>query len=242
MDKIDRIKEIINNTELINKNGYINETSRRQKTVQSIFGRNKSVLTFAIITSENPMGDELTPKENKDLYTKLCNDLYTQQYKYFPIKGVYGNTEHSLIIFNISLNDTKRFGNLYNQESFIFANVNYENEDEKVTFRYFQKGEKQFSQYKEIESINKFIDVTDQTDFFTAIGRNFKFTIPFERLNEEITKYDNMIQERADKYDEYKRIFHTYLYESVSDNKTAKHHRMRRSLINGKNYELYFKK
>ena len=208
----------------------VSETSRRQKATQSFLGKRGNIKTFCIITAENPMGVKTLPSENKKRYNELTDFLSSHQFVYFPVKGKYGSVEHSLMIYNISLEACKNIGKRFNQESFIYANV----KDNSVIFSYYQKNGDN-SPYNKIEDIEKYVDTTENDDFFTAIGRNFKFTIPFKIFESHIDKINSIITERC-KNENYKNNYKVWLSESVNDNKTLYSQRFKRAKLWGKNY------
>ena len=234
MNKIDKIIK-----ESISKILY--ETTRRQKAQRSFLGKMDNVKTFCIITSENPMGHKLSPSENRILYNELISELQSQQYIYFPVRGKYNDTEHSLMIFNISLNSSLNIGLKYNQESFIYATVAPSETEGKneATFSYYEKGVK--GGYRKVEETKEYLIVNDRKDYFTAISRKFKFTIPFKYFNECCMKINNIIAERSSVNDIYKDNYKMWINESVSSSQTPKSQHLYRAKLWGKNYLMGMK-
>lgn len=219
MDKLDRIiKE------------KIEETPRRQKAKRGFWGKQNNIKTFCIISSENPLGRKIDLMENKVLYNNLIELLRNNQYIYFPVKGKYNNIEHLVMVYNISINDSENIGLKYNQESFIYATVL---DDNLVNFSYYQKGET--GNYAKIEDIQKYVDATD--DDFTAIGRHFKFRIPFKIFEGQCRKINNIIKERCEN-DIYQRNYNKWINESISDEFTPHAQRIRRAKLWGTNYKM----
>ena len=94
-------------------------TQTRIKEIMT--GINTGVKSFCIITSENPMGQKLSNKENIKKVDSLKDYLRLGLFKYLRAKGKYGSNENPFIIININLEEAKNIGNKFNQESFIFA-------------------------------------------------------------------------------------------------------------------------
>lgn len=185
----------------------VSDTSRRQKAEQMLRGGNpKGVKTFCIMTAENPMGKKYESGINKERNNELEYQLKLGNYKWFPIKGSYGSREHSYIIYNISLDDSIYLGDMYNQESIIFATIN----GNEVVCEYM---EKQGNTYVTTNTETKFVDATNDEDFWSQISRNFKFRIPF-------FDHAKNINLKLSKVADAERL----LKESVSDSWTGTHH------------------
>ena len=196
---------------LTGRNGLsrkVSDTSRRQKAEQMFKGGNpKGVKTFCIMTAENPMGVDLTPKENAELNNELEYQLNLGNFKWFPIKGLYRSKEHSYIIYNISKKDAEGLGEDFNQESIVFATL----DGESVFYEYLEREEGK--PYKTVKSEDKFVDATNDKKFWSQISRDFKFRIPF---------FDHAcnINLKLSKVEDAERL----LNESVSDKWTGTHH------------------
>ena len=232
----------------------LTETTRRQKAIRGFLGKNNKVKTFGIITAENPMGISYGSKENKDRNMELRMFLASRQYLFFPAKGKYGNVEHPFLIYNISLDDMKLIGKKFDQESFIYAEVDNSGEQPHVVFSYFAKEYSEAAEadangnpikpsqreYKFIESKDIYTGLDSETsDYFTALGRNFKFSIPFDIFNEAIEKYNNFVNERCEKHQEYKALFGKRLDESIQSGRVGRSRRLARARLYGKNYEKF---
>lgn len=186
----------------------LNETSRRQKAIQSLNMRNKRVRTIAILTSENPMGKSLSKKVNLELRNRLERYLRDGYYAWFPVRGQYGNRENSYMIYNISLEDALNIGYRYNQESVIFI----EKDNDEVLYQYWEREED--GEYELTHSREDYLNMDDAEDFYTQVSRNFKFQIPFfdgsdenqEIMNEQIDYLNEVVQGRvnSDKSIEHK--------------------------------------
>lgn len=176
----------------------LNETSRRQKAIQSLNMKNKRVRTISIMTSENPMGSRFSKKENLKLRQELEEYLADRFYAWFPVKGKYGVDEKSYIIYNISLEDVLEIGKMFNQESIIFV----EKDENEALYQYWEK--EKDGDYKLKHSRTHYLEMGNAKDLYTQISRNFKFQIPFfdgsdenkDTMNEQINYLNEVVQER----------------------------------------------
>lgn len=161
----------------------LSETSLKSKAIKLFKNPKESkIKTFAILTGENPDTQKLNPAQNKEQNQKLKNELMSRltekavqwmQYPYYKIKGYYSdNTEHSFLIFNISLYEAKHLAGLCHQESFIFGI----NDGEKLVFEFWQNSGNY--NYVKMDSKDCFNDDDLDRDF-TKISKEFKFSIPF---------------------------------------------------------------
>ena len=94
------------------------------------YGKRKVLKQFVIITPENPMGVKASAVDNANFRKKFEDILKTELLYAYPVRGKYGNTEHSYIVFNMPLELAKRVGSIYDQQSFILGKVIGENEVE----------------------------------------------------------------------------------------------------------------
>ena len=175
----------------------ITETSRRQKAQQAIQGKNRRVKTIAIISAQNPMGSDGSdlPKDyNQKSHEELLKNLKIGQYRYFVVSGKYGTSEISVIVYNISLDETLKLCYHFNQESVIFVDIT---NGEDVSYQYWE-GEDHQSPLKKKYEEHEIINATDDADFYTKISKKFKFRIPFF---EDIKKYISDLDKLNEKYD-----------------------------------------
>lgn len=207
--------------DIINENSF-EETSRRQKAQQALDGRLKNVKTFCIMTAENPMGVELPPEDNTKRRDELETYLSNANYPWFRIKGKYGNNEKSHMIYNITRSDAERLGKMFNQESIIFSELD---DSGAIHYLYLEKGEG--GEYQETHKRDEYVDMSDAVDFFSEIGRKFKFQIPFfdgsdDSTDEMISEHFKKINEKVDsKFIDETRL-NKYLSNMVNEKKTAK--------------------
>ena len=204
---------------------FLTETSRRQKAQQAVNGKLANLKSFAILTSDNPMGKKLSPSENASNYESLMKDLKLGNFLYFPVKGKYNDIEHSVIIYNISLDDAIYLGDTYNQESIIYCIPDLQNSS--VHYEYWERSEEGKPLRKTIER-DEYVDATNDKDMFTQISRKFKIRIPFF---ENIEKVCTFIESRMKTVNNAEKL----LNESMSNKYTGKHKMICR-------YKLYTQK
>lgn len=204
---------------------FLTETSRRQKAQQAVNGKLSNLKSFAILTSDNPMGKKLSSSENASNYESLMKDLKLGNFLYFPVKGKYNDIEHSVIIYNISLDDAIYLGDTYNQESIIYCIPNLQNSS--VHYEYWERSAEGKPLRKTIER-DEYVDATNDKDMFTQISRKFKIRIPFF---ENIEKVCTFIESRMKTVNNAEKL----LNESMSNKYTGKHKMICR-------YKLYTQK
>lgn len=187
----------------------LEESKRYRDTQRALFGDPSGrIKTFAIVSPENPIGalgseDEdfranfLKYVENPNEYNKerldnLKRELVSKQiqktgdtalkygaFRYIPLKGHYGDSERSFMIFNLTLKDAKTIARDYGQESFFFANVFPDHSD----IGYFLTDN--HCKTYELKEISRTItDETDADDFFSKFGS--KFRINMKEFGDEI--------------------------------------------------------
>lgn len=203
----------------------LDETSRRQKAQQAIQGKNRRVKTMAIISAQNPMGtdgSELPKDYNKESHEELLHQLKVGQFRYFVTDGKYGTRETSVIVYNISLDDTLYLCYHYNQESVIFVDMTDENE---VSYQYWE-GDDHTSRLRKQYEEHEIIDATNNEDYYTKISKHFKFRIPFF---ESVCSYTAELNERSRYYD-----VNRLIDECLESGWSGKHKYFNRGKINGK--------
>jgi len=202
----DRIRQIIAET--------LHETTRRQKAMSVLNGTNNKVQTMAILTSENPRysgEDDENNLTNAIRRKNLEKDLKIGHYAWFPVKGQYGGKENSYIIYNISLDDALHLGRKFGQEAVIFC--------DKGHCQYWEQGgDGKFEKTHERDMTQR-VDMTDASDYYTQVSRNFKFQLPFfdgsdenqQIMNESIQYVNEVINERVSDENEANRRIETTL-------------------------------
>lgn len=91
------------------------------KLVRSLAGLEPSIDSIGIITAENPMAQELSPKANKKRNRELARKLREMGYGFYQVQGKYGNVEKPLVVPNITKEDIIKLGNEFEQDSVIFV-------------------------------------------------------------------------------------------------------------------------
>lgn len=222
----------------------INETSRKIKARQSLYGKRKTLKQFVIITPENPMGAPSTPEQNKKARDEFERGLRIENLYAYPVKGVYGSIEHSYMVFNMPLKTAKQYGEWFDQERFIFAIVKGENEVEfqlwrKKSSKNDAKASFKDKQYYLEEVKSEFLRLDDVGNYFTSIGSNFKFTIPYKAF-EAVEFYDNLFDERCQRSKLYEAEYQELIAETVSDKYMTMRQIHTRSRLYGNAYLFYY--
>lgn len=144
---------------------------------------------FGILTAENPNSEKISAQENKKRMTELRKMLKKSGHLFVNIDGKFdGNLEHSLIIFDIDLNELKYLSGKFEQTSFFYC---YK-ENKTIMSEYWEK-ETNGKPYDEKENPYKLINKTDvyhevdknANDNFSIIGGKFKYTIDASVFGEE---------------------------------------------------------
>ena len=154
----------------------ISQKYKDMKQVQKfIMGDLKNVKTAVIMSPQNPLGLKGTNRDNRLAKKDLEKYLKDGYYAFHKILGKYGQYEESYIIFNISLEDAKEINLKYVQDTFIF--VENTNPMKWSVYKYRSEPEPHYEFNGSYEG-----NITDErsaTDFFSKLGKRFKFSIPF---------------------------------------------------------------
>jgi len=141
---------------------------------QIMLGQVPSVDTIAILTAENPGGEKAPSSENKKLMSQFKKDLRDSEYGYTNIAGKFGSKESSLMIMNISRDDTIQLGQKYDQYAVIWGNKLREGDEPFFRFEYIENDKT--IQTRDVSLSGK--SVEDRDDYYSEKdGR--KFIIPF---------------------------------------------------------------
>jgi len=108
---------------LKNKNEQLIIESGFSRLAQIITGLVPSVKTFAFVTWENPMNEELDKKENEDRNNRLKSQLRSGAYGFIQIHGKYDYLENPYFVLNITEKNAVELGKEGKQESVIFGEV-----------------------------------------------------------------------------------------------------------------------
>lgn len=215
---------------------YISEASISQKKrdvkfAKSLFTKGRrigNIKSFGIITSENPDGQQLSASDNKKRQTEFVKNLKDAHYVFVRIEGSYGNKENPYLIFNIKQDSLMSYAKKYEQESFIYAEV--KKDGNVPTFEYWEKKEtgkpanNATNPYIKKDESVKWSKEDDATDYYTVIGKDFKFNINFsifESVNDKFEENINKImEERCEQHD---RILERSILRGYSNQYYTKH-------------------
>ena len=79
----------------------LEETSKKTKFRQTLFGVKNNIATVAIASPDNPRGVSIPEEENIKRRQELEDLLEANRIKYFRIEGMYNEPEHSYLMVNI---------------------------------------------------------------------------------------------------------------------------------------------
>ena len=166
-------------------------------------------------------GSDLPDGYNENAHKDLLNTIKIGHYRYFETLGKYGMPEQSVMIYNISIEDTLFLAYKYNQESVVFIEIN----GDEISYQYWE-GDNHNSPLKKQREEREIVDATNDDDVYTQISRKFKFRIPFF---ESIKEYEAHLNERSKYYNV------DQLINECLDNKwSGKHKYFCRGKLNGK--------
>jgi len=106
----------------ITENGqsFLNE-SGFSRVRQMMLGLVPTIEMMAILTAENPNGQQAPPEFNREANAKLAQKLQSLNYGFIPIQGKFGGPENSFIIPNMTRQDAVDIGKEFDQESVIWG-------------------------------------------------------------------------------------------------------------------------
>lgn len=169
---------------------------------------NSTVLNFAILGSENPLG----VREENGLTERLIRELKTGHCKYFPIKKE-SSVRQAFIIYNVSISDAKRLAEFYKYGSLIYAvpiaNMRH------IRIEYWKRTPPKASLRKQ-NVVDEYIAAANADEFYTQVGNLFKLEIPIYEQVKEIN--EGLLLKKIHRTDVQR-----YLEESVNDVFTGKH-------------------
>lgn len=192
--------------ELSHQDERMNESSGESKAKRLFKDPKKSrIKTFAIFTAENPDKQTFIRKTNKELgkqlksdisYGGIEKDIRSGYWHYYKVKGKYDNVEHSLIVYNIALDDAKRLSAKYGQQSFIYGT----NNDGKLTFSFYANRKKNGHEYIKVDEKDSFDILDDNAEnYYTQISRDFKISIPFDVFEVAAEDMEESLSKRQEK-------------------------------------------
>ena len=204
---------------------FVVETNRRQKSLHDFLGANKDVRTIGIISPENPMGVKLSQIENNKRVEKFKFYLHNNKIRYQRVKGRYNNREHSFLLFNVTVSELSFYGQVFDQESFIFGKF-LDDDSGNIKFEYYQKEEGDVP-YQMLDICDGFIRRDNAENFYTLISKNFKFKIPFS-IFESI---HNTVEYRKKTSKDYAKKYDYYMNRSLNENLTTQSRVIARSIL-----------
>lgn len=183
-DKLNNlIKEELNNA--LNELS-ISQKKRNVKDFENVFKKGKrgfnAIKTIVVFTSENPDSQQMSSQFNKKAKKSLLYDIKQGGYAFVPAIGQFGNAEHPYAVFNMSLDTAKMLNGKYQQTSFIYSQLN---NDGSIHSEYWEKDDEsspydsKTNDYIMKDQCNEWKDMVDADDYFTIVGKKFKYSIPF---------------------------------------------------------------
>lgn len=214
----------------------INE-SRKTNSLKKFLGIDKTISTIGIISPENAMGKQFSNIENNKRVERMKHMLKNMLTPYKRVKGMYNQLEHSFMLFNITVNDLKYIGHIFDQQSFIFGKFLEDKlEHPKIMFEYYEKTDK--SDYVLSDKYEGYVKV-DGSDYFTALTPNFKFTIPFSVLMNECYILDRKVNYRKKQSLEYINTYAFYFSRLLDESLTPKARIISRSHLYGNGWASF---
>lgn len=162
----------------------------------ALVGKNPNVESLTIITSENPLGQRFSRKDNKQRLNGFKAQLKAGGHPYKNVIGKYGNKEHSFVIFNLSRNSAENYARVYEQESFIFGIKNKDG----MLYEYWVT--KDGGTTYELAKTTDFVRNEEQLEDYFSRLHSYKFNVGFdfsESLDDSLVKKLESIQSPEDK-------------------------------------------
>lgn len=159
---------------------FFNE-ARFNRVKQMLMGHLPTVRTVAIVTAQNPQGQDLTThqsgrQKNNQYNMDLFNDLKKANFGPIRVQGRYGgNQERSFIVPNIQRQEAVALAARYDQQAVIWGEKD-ENPDGEphMMFQWIEDGVTK--QTRMISGAHE--EIQNRNDYYTMVG-NVKFAIPF---------------------------------------------------------------
>ena len=196
-----------NSLDLMSRMGLVNEDSinakqRNIKRVENAFNNGVSnyIRCFAVLTAENPDSKKASNAYNKKANKELFKTLKTQ-YTVIPTQGKFGNVENSFLVINIDRGVVEYYCGANEQTSFIFSKV----EEGKVVSEYWEKQDvtqpydKHNNPYVLKDTCDDWVDMSSADDYYTIVGKKFKYSIPFSIFESYNRKMGELLKEVKDK-------------------------------------------
>lgn len=172
---INRFQRLINeSTSEIDESGY-------SSIANTFRGLRPSIKKLAILTAENPHGEEHSDEFNKSANWDLERFLVQGKFGFKKVKGSYGSKENSYIVFNISYGMAVSIGVRFNQDSIIYGEVEPGADEEGIpmSFKMIGTDKTKSSKYREIlGQTDVFVNRENAEDLYSEINGK-KFVLPF---------------------------------------------------------------
>lgn len=183
----------------------INAKKRNVKRIENFFrkGNNNVIKCFAVFTAENPDSQPTDRKTNKNLNKELFDTLRVQ-YTIVPTQGKFGNVENSFIVFNITRENAMYYCGKYQQTSFVYSSID---EDGQLLSEYWEKQDagkpydKKTNPYVEKDRSAEWVDMSGADDFYTIVGKKFKYSIPFSIFESYSNGLKSMLESATENED-----------------------------------------
>ncbi len=184
---------------------HFDETNKTTKFKKTLLGVKNNIWTIAIGTPENPMAEELSEEENSKRRKSFESDV-RQMHLFYKMMGRYNHDENSYLIANPNLKWLKYiFGpKKYNQESFIFGEV--DKEDNTIEYVLYGQEDGEFVVW---DTCTEYVDRVGAEDNFSKF-MYFRFRIPFPTFEKEI----DFLSEKMDHLLSWKEDYRDLLEES----------------------------
>jgi hypothetical protein len=160
-----------------------NQTFENYSSVANTFrGLRPSIKNLAILTAQNPHGEQHSKEFNKSANQDLEALLSKYKLGYKKVKGSYVQKEKSFIVFNIPYERAIEIGTRFNQDSIIYGEVKDKqsyDDDESMSFKIIGTDKSKPQEYgKVLDETSVFVSRNNADDFYSEIdGR--KFILPF---------------------------------------------------------------
>jgi hypothetical protein len=160
-----------------------NQTLENYSTVANTFrGLRPSIKNLAILTAQNPHGEQHSNEFNKVANKDLEAFFSKAKLGFRKVKGSYGQKEKSYIVFNIPYALAIEIGTRFNQDSIIYGEIKDKqsyDDDESMLFKIIGTDQSKPEEYKEVlDQTSVFVSRNNADDFYSEINGR-KFVLPF---------------------------------------------------------------
>ena len=165
-------------------------------------GSYNAIKNLAVFNAENPNSQADANSENRLSQNNLYRDLKRRKYVIKKLNGNFGITEMPYMVLNIEWNTWKFLCGKYERISFVFHRLL---DDGTLVSEYWEKNDtsqpyhKDKNDYVKKDETTEWIDMNNADDFYTIVGKTFKYQIPFHYLME----CNRIINEEFEKKIEY---------------------------------------